>query len=324
MIEGGALTVTLVTRRGDVHARLDAPPHTSWSRMLAGRPVAEAARVAGMIVDSCPLAHEAAARAAFGLDPEPAALRPMAQEILREHLFKFFVAWPRAMGWQPAPPPAAVADPAVISAAVFGPGGAPQGMAALERWMDARGNAPAQVLRHVWRKWDSRWGRADVPLWRMGDPVEGLDWREAEADGHAVDTGVAARMADSNLLRGVEARRGRGILWRLAARLADCDRLLRGLSGAEPLEGAVALAPGVGGAASATGLVLVHAEILRDRVVLFEQMTPTDCALHPRGVLNRMLASGPHDATAPVVAVAALTLEAVDPRAPCRLVAPAA
>lgn len=324
MIDGGALTVTLVKRRGDVHARLDAPPHTSWTRMLAGRPPVEAARVAGLIVDSCPLAHEAAARAAFGLDPEPGAARLMAQEILREHLFKFFVAWPRAMGWEASPPPVAAADPAAVSLAVFGAAGAPRCMAALERWMDARATPAAKVLRHVWRRWDSRWGRADVPLWRPGDPCGGLDWREAEIDGHPVDTGLAARMADADLLRGIEARRGRGILWRLAARLADCDRLLSGLTGAAPLDEATTIAPGIGAAPSATGLVLVHAELERDRVSLFEQMTPTDCALHPRGVLNRMLASGPHSPDAPVVAVAALTLEAVDPRAPCRLIAPAA
>ncbi len=320
MIDGGALTVTLTHRNGAVNALLDAPQPLSWARMLAGKPAVEAARVAGLVADSCPIAHEAAARAAFGLPVREDDARRMAIEALREHVFKFCVAWPRALGREPAPCPAEIEDLDVVSRIIFGADGEPEHIGAFERWMRARATPAAEVLDHVWRRWDARWGRADLPLWRAGDPIDGIDWREAEIDGAAAETGVAARMADAHLMREIEARRGRGVAWRLAARLTDAARLLAGLRGAAPLDSAMTLAPGLGAAQAASGVVLARAELSDGRVSSFDQATATDFALHPAGLLHRMLASGPHALGAPAMRVAALTLEAVDPRLPTRLV----
>lgn len=320
MIDGGALTVTLVHRDGKVNARLDAPQPLSWARMLTGKPAVEAARIAGLVADSCPAAHEAAARAAFGLPPREGEARRMAVEALREHVFKFCVAWPRALGREPAAFDAEDEDPDSLSRAAFGPGGPPEHIGAFERWMRERQTTAAQTMDHVWRRWDARWGRADLPLWRAGDPVEGIDWREAEIDGATAETGVAARMADAHLMREIEARRGRGVAWRLAARLTDAARLLAALRGEAPLDAAMPLSPGVGAAQCATGVVLARGALTDGRVTGFDQLTPTDFALHPCGLLHRMLGSGPHALGAPAMRVAALTLEAVDPRLPTRLV----
>lgn len=320
MIDGGALTVTLVHRDGAVNARLDAPQPLSWARMLAGKPAVEAARIAGLVADSCPVAHEAAARAAFGLAPRADEARRMALESLREHVFKFCVAWPRALGREPAPFNGEEENLDRISSAAFGAGGPPKHIGAFERWMRDRETTAAQAMDHVWRRWDARWGRADLPLWRAGDTLDQIDWAEAEIDGAAAETGVAARMADAHLMREVEARRGRGVAWRLAARLTDAARLLATLRGDAPLDAAIQLAPGVGAAQCATGVVLARGALTDGRVSSFDQLTPTDFALHPGGLLNRMLGSGPHALGAPAMRVAALTLEAVDPRLPTRLV----
>lgn len=320
MIDGGALTVTLVHGDGGVNARLDAPQPLSWGRMLAGKPAAEAARIAGLVADSCSVAHESAARAAFGLAARPGDDRRMALENLSEHLFKFCVAWPRALGRESVATLNAEDDPEQIERRVFGVDGAPAHIGDFERWMRARMTPAAEVLDHVWRRWDARWGRADVPLWRAGDPLGEIDWQEAEIDGAPVEIGVAARVADTDLMREVEARRGRGVAWRLTARLVDCVRLLQGLRGDGPLDEAMALAPGIGAAQEATGVVLVYAELHNGRVLAFERLTATDCALHPSGLLQKMLAAGPHAIGCPAMRVAALTLEAVDPRLPTRLV----
>lgn len=320
MIDGGALTVTLTHRNGAVNALLDAPQPLSWARMLAGKPAVEAARVAGLVADSCPIAHEAAARAAFGLPTREDDARRMALEALSEHVFKFCVAWPRALGREPAPCAAADEDFDAISCAIFGEYGPPEHISGFERWMRARATPAAHVIDHVWRRWDARWGRADLPLWRAGDAVDGIDWSETEIDGAPAEIGVAARMADAHLMREIEARRGRGVAWRLAARLTDAARLLAGLRGAAPLEAAMTLAPGVGAAQAATGVVLARGALTDGRVSNFEQLSATDFALHPAGLLHRMLASGPHALGAPAMRVAALTLEAVDPRLPTRLV----
>ena len=320
MIDGGALTVTLIHQNGAVNARLDAPQPLSWARMLAGKPAVEAARVAGLVADSCPAAHEAAARAAFGLPPREGEARRMALEALREHVFKFCVAWPRALGREPAPYDPEDDNLDTISRAAFGDGGAPEHIAGFERWMRDRATTAAQAMDHVWRRWDARWGRADLPLWRAGDPMDEIDWSEAEIDGSVAEIGVAARMADAHLMREIEARRGRGVAWRLAARLTDAARLIAALRGEAPLDAAMVLAPGVGAAQSATGVVLARGALTDGRVSSFDQLTPTDFALHPSGLLNRMLGSGPHALGAPAMRVAALTLEAVDPRLPTRLV----
>ncbi|MFN3614914.1 MAG: hypothetical protein ACK4WC_10185, partial [Rubrimonas sp.] len=319
MIDGGPLIVTLQRRAGRVRALLDAPPKAALTRLMEGRTATEAARMAGLMGESCPLAHEAAARAAFGLAVEPDCPRAMAAEALRQHLNSIFTRWPAALGLPAGAPPDAAAPPADIALALFGPGGAPDCVDAFEDWLDQAEVAPAAVLRRVWRRWDSRWGRADLRLWRVGEPFADIDWAEAEIDGEPVETGVAARLAREGLLRGIEARRGRGLAWRLAARLVDCRRLLDGLGGRGPLDSAVALSPGIGAAPSASGVILAYGALSRDRVEAFEQLTPTDAALHPRGALRRMLDRVPMRANAPVAAVTAMTLEALDPRVACRI-----
>jgi hypothetical protein len=155
---------------------------------------------------------------------------------------------------------------------------------------------------------------------RPGDKVDGLDWGAAELDGGPLDATVAARVADLHLMREIEARRGRGLAWRLAARLVDAARLIDLLENDGPFDQGGALARDVGAAPAADGLIVTRASVESGRVTAFSQLTPTDFSLHPRGVLARMLASVPQKKSVQAMAFTSLALEAVDARAPTRLV----
>jgi hypothetical protein len=323
MIDGGALTVTLTWRDGRLRAVIDAPPPVSLSRLVQGKPAAEAARLAGLVAESCATAHEVAARTAFGLPARPADARRMAAETLREHALRCLQGWPLALGWT-APPPPNAEDGAegrgALAAALFGGEGLPDRIETLEIWMRRGETVPARVLDHVWRRWDGRWGRADLPLWRPGERVGGVDLDEAELSGAPFEMSVAARVADTWVMREVEARRGRGVAWRLLARLVDADRLLRGLREEGPLEGARALGPGLGAAEAGGGAIIAEGALRGGRVTGLRILTHSDCALHPAGLLRLMLDTAPNDRAAPVEAVASMILEAADVRAPTRLV----
>jgi hypothetical protein len=326
MIDGGALTVTLRRSDNGLALRVDAPEPLSLTRLMTGRAPEDAARLAGAVFAAAPSAQEGAARAALGLPVDAALARRIAVEALRDHALRMAVGWPTAIDAEPDVGAMAAAGRveedggAALSLALFGAGGPPRRLADFERWALSGETAPARVLGHLWRRWDCRWCRAAPPLWKP-DARETIDWEAAEIGGRAVETGVVARLAATDLLREIEARRGRGLIWRLAARVADADRLLAALAaGDDALPRPEPLAPGVGFCDSARGAMLVRGVAVGGRVVAFARLSPTDCALHPRGALSLMLASLPRSACAPLRSVAALALEAVDPCLPARLV----
>jgi hypothetical protein len=310
-----ALAITLTRDGGAVRAAVDRPPGTDAARLLLGRPVGEAARMAGMAFNLCAAAQEGAARAALGLASAPGVVAAMARETARDHALKLLVQWPVALGLAPdrAGLAAAAAGGPALAAALFGTQAAPRDLAGLRRWA-AADETPAARVFGVALGWDADWGRAATALWAPGDTVPPVDFARTEIGGRPVETGLAARRAAEPLLRDIEAAQGRGILWRLAARLADAALLAE----APPPEPA-ALAPGLGWAAAARGSLLVRAEVAGGRVAAFARLTPTDAALHQEGALARVLAALPADPAAPLHAVASMAVEGVDPCMPWRL-----
>jgi hypothetical protein len=331
MIDGGALTVTVARDEGGFRVVVDAPPALMLSRMLAGKQAAQAARLTALVFNTGAAAQEGAARAAFGLSPSRGAARRIAIETLRDHAARLCVAWPKALGHTPDMAALSTTralardNGAALGVAIFGRDGAPGRLADFETWMRSADTAPSRVLDHVWRRWDARWGRADLPLWRVrpGMPIAEIDWTEGEIGGRPAETGLAARVSDADLMREIAARRGHGISWRLAARLVDCARLLRFLASGEDGKTPLALLPGVGAAEAACGTILVHGAAEGGLVSRFERLSPIDFALHPGGLLDRVMASLPRSRKAPLHEVAALALESVDPCMPTRLVLPA-
>jgi hypothetical protein len=310
-----ALAITLTRDGGTVRATVERPRATDAATLLRGRPAGEAARMAGMAFNLCAAAQEGAARAAMGLPPAPGATAAMEKETARDHALKLMVQWPVALGIAPdrAGLAAAATGGQALAAALFGSRGAPRDMAGLRRWAAAGETAAARAFG-VALGWDAAWGRAETALWTPGDRAPAVDFARAEIGGRAVETGLAARRAEEPLMRDIEAAQGRGVLWRLAARLADAARLAEG-----PPPEPQALAPGLGWAAAARGSLLVGAALEGGRVASFARLTPTDAALHPRGALARALAALPADPAAPLHAVASMTVEAVDPCMPWRL-----
>ena len=324
MIDGGALNITLDMADGALAVRVDAPPMLSLTRMLAGKPVDEAATLAGMVHAVAPAAEGAAVLAAAGKTASPAMQRAMVVEALRGHVARMNHAWPAALGL----PTGSVALPAVPSAedfrqALFGSFNPPLRLADLEAWI-ARAEVPgALALERVWAHWDGRWGRAAMPLWSMETPLGVLDWNEAVMDGQPCETGIAARVADSDLMREVEARRGRGIAWRLIARVADAAALIDRLAQRQFDGLAKQVAPHVGAALGHNGTVLVELDAAAGCVTRYQRLSPTDFALHPRGLLRQTLNALPKAARPGLEAVATLSVEAVDPGLPTRITLPA-
>lgn len=321
MIDGGALTITLSATDAGLSVRVDSPPMLSLSRMLAGKSAGEAARLAALVHATTPAAEAAAILAASGGAVQIASLRAMAEEMLRDHLSRLLQDWPAMLdvpvGTLPGP---GRLDPEAAAKALFGGRAAPLRLSALDDWIDAAPTAAARAIGLVWRHWDGRWGRAELPLWSPERPLGVLDWDEALMDGEPFEVGLPARVADTDLMREAEARRGRGIAWRLLARLVDSVLLIERLRKGD-FEGLVQrIAPGIAAAQVANGTLLVALDMVDGAVARYRRLAPADFALHPRGLLPRVLAHLPCRTRAPIGTVAGLAVESVAPAIPARVV----
>jgi hypothetical protein len=323
MIDGGALSIEITQTRSGPAVEIDAPPMVSLCRMLAGRAPADAGMLAGTVYARSPSSEAAAIAAATGQPIDDSLLRGMIVEALHEHAVKMLAAWPAALGRKGAPVPAPeTSNPIALASALFGDMPPPRRIGEFEAWIKRGATPAARVLDEVWQHWDTRWGRAALPLWSPGQPLGRVDWAAAVIDGAAADTGLVARVSDSDLMREIEARRGRGIVWRLAARLVDAGRLLDRLR-EDRLDGlACHVLPGVGAALAPNGTLLVEAETEGEAISRYQRLSPADFALHPEGLMHKALATLPKRSRAPLGAIASLIIEAVDPGIPTRLSAP--
>jgi hypothetical protein len=323
MIDGGALSIEIIQTQKGPAVEIDAPPMVSLCRMLAGKAPADAGRLAGAVYARSPSSEAAAIAAATGQPIDEGLLRGMVVEALHEHAVKMLAAWPAALGHRSAPVPAPGTDnPISLASALFGDTPPPCRIAEFEAWMKRGATPAARVLDEVWQHWDARWGRAALPLWSPGQPLGRVDWAAAVIDGAVADTGLVARVGDSDLLREIEARRGRGIVWRLAARIVDAGRLLDRLRENRLDDLAFHVQPGVGAALAPNGTVLVEAETEGEAISRYQRLSPADFALHPGGLMHKALATLPKRSRAPLGAIAGLIIEAIDPGIPTRLTAP--
>jgi hypothetical protein len=324
MLDQPALRIVIDrTACGAVVSAVEPPPPLPVARLFLGQSPQTAARRAAMVFNVCGAAQEAAVRAALGLAPDPGAPRRVLMETLRDHALKLAVGWPKAVGLDPDPVAlAAVArlgadGGAALRAALIGPEGLPADLAGFETWLAAGRTAPARVLARVWHGWDAGWGRVDLPLWTTGDSPP--DFARAEWRGGPFECGLPAVHAAHPLLAALAARQGRGLVWRLAARLADAALALDALAADAPPPAAASPEPGFGVARAARGAMLVRAAAEDGRVTRLDRLSPTDAALHPDGLLARMLDTLPSAPDAPLAAVVALAVEAADPCLACTL-----
>jgi hypothetical protein len=104
----------------------------------------------------------------------------------------------------------------------------------------------------------------------------------------AVENSPAIRVADHPALQAVEARTGRGPLWRVVARACDLEALLDGRAPTSRL-----VAPGRAEVAATRGLYTVTTRVEYGEVAALDRVTPTDHLRAPGGMLDHALSTLP-------------------------------
>ena len=266
---GGALDIAL-TRNGP---RIRPPAPLGIEAMLVGRSREEAAELLPRLFNLCRATQSLGARRALGLELRRADEAELARDIMREHLMRLFVLWPRRLGLAPAPLP----GPDATLASAFGASRRLPDPDELDRWL-ASGDGVAPLFRAISEAFAPGEAVADLPA---PDP-------QTLCQTVAQENSPWARHRDAPLLAAAEARFGRGPLWRALARLVDLDACARG-----SLDTGAQSANGITFVPAARGTYALSARIREGRVVAFSRWTPTDHLLAPDGALTRSLAALP-------------------------------
>ena len=290
MLDQGASSASLTAQ---------AAPRLPVDRLCIGREVEEVRALVPRIFNLCRDAQAAALDAALGRRVTPEAAT---QEVLRDHLIKFFVTWPGMLGLGAGRLPTGwTTEPMAVSEALFGqsrrvPGtweefqaflGYDTGIApVLGRIRD--GFAPGEAVAN------------DLPL-----VTHASIWDEKP-----LENSVAARHADHPVMQQIEATFGRGPFWRATARAYDVDAALSG-------DLAPVFVPEAGRAiaTAARGAYALCVQVENERVTALTRVTPTDHLLVDGGVLDRSLATLP----SAKAAYGPLVLDILDPCSPVRL-----
>lgn len=274
---------------------IDAAAPLPVEKLLIGRPVAEAAALMPRLFNLCRAAQSAAAHLALGL-PVPEDVDRLRAEVLRDHLIKLFLTWPKLLGQPPRPFPA----PGTTASALFGPAETFAGSAgAFDLWL-ASGAGCAPLLAAIRDGFAPGEAVADLP---DTTPATAMSLSPQE-------NSTAMRYPGHPVLGDIARTYGRGPLWRATARLIDAGACL---AGSLPTPGVTpdgtALTP------AARGQYAVRARTDAGRVAAFARLTPTDHLLIPGGTLQASFA------TLPVAkaALAPLVLDILDPCVPVTL-----
>lgn len=316
---GGQLRVTVTTADGAVRCAIRPPAPIPVTPLVRGRTAEEAARQVALIFNVCSGAQEASVRGALGLVPSDALIGRLRFEAIRENLMRLTIGWPSLVGsGGDAAPLRALSQPGqpdlqAVAQAVFGNDGAvPRSWGDFENWIGAGETVAARCFARVAREWDAGWGQVALPAIAIDGPV---DWPEATQAGGPVENSPAARHAAHPLLQAIAARKGRGILWRMAGRLVDLKALFD--------DGEACLfqgeASGIAWAARGWMLTRGALDTATGRVAWLQRLSPTDFALVAGGLMTSALNTLPAEADAPLEAVARLIIETVDPCCPYAL-----
>lgn len=264
-----ALHIALTPRGPDIRP----PTPMPVAALLLGKSAEEAAETLPRLFNLCRAAQGMGARHALGLPVRPEDAAALGREILREHLMRLMVLWPRRLGLPPAPLP----TEDEVAEAVFGPSGHLPAPEAFETWLSA-GMGVAPVIAAI------------AAAFTPGEAVANLPPPSPDTLGRAVaqENSIATRHPGDPLLAGLAARHGRGPLWRAVARLVDLNAALQGRLDLAPRDaGGLTVVP------AARGAYALSAQVTGGRVTAFERHTPTDHLLAPGGALALSLASLP-------------------------------
>lgn len=242
--------------------------------LALGRPPEEVAELLPRLFNLCRAAQSAALCQALNL---PAPDTAPQDEIIRDHLLKLYVTWPRLMDQAPRPLPNGWQEGGEALLAALVPMGFPDTPAAFAAAVEGRCGIGA-VLADLATLLPAGMG-AFVPLPHV-DETTAFDPMAA------VENSVAGRQANHPVMRRIEAQRGRDLFWRATARLYDLADACRGA-----LPAPQAPAPGSALVAATRGTYAVRAAQSGGVVTALARVTPTDHLLAPGGVLASTLAA---------------------------------
>ncbi len=272
-------------------------PGLPVDRYVIGKPVEEVLCLLPRLFNLCRGAQSAAVRAAIGLSVERDYI---ANDILRDHLVKLYVTWP---GFLDMPPSALPEDWSgggeALLRAVFGAAHAPRTPQEFTIFLRNE-TASARALKQIAR----RFGAGDAVADGLPSATHETIWA-----GTPMDNSPATRQAAHPVMQDIEARLGRGPLWRAAARLFDLEAAALGRLPEIQCANGAAMVP------AARGAYAVYLETADGRVSAFRRVTPTDALVAREGVLDRSLATLPEAK----FGLGPLLLDILDPCCPVRL-----
>ncbi|MEC7761625.1 MAG: hydrogenase expression/formation protein HupK [Pseudomonadota bacterium] len=269
-------------------------PAMPLEALVIGRPAEDVADLLPRLFNLCRAAQSRAVRLALDLPVDPADLK---QEIVRDHLMKLCVTWPRLLGRAPMPLPLGWQEGGEgllfsLFAMPF-----PDTPEDFREALILQGGIAGTLIDLARAIPEGTGAFARLPAI---DDITAFTVTAAE-------NSVAGRQAHHPVLRRIEAKRGRDLFWRAVARVYDIADAVRGTLPAPRLA-----APGRALVPAARGTYAVSATVSGGKVTQFARITPTDHLLAPGGVLASTLAALSDGQTH----LAPLALDILDPCQP--------
>jgi len=285
-----ALAITLKRNGAQLGVHIARPQATPAAAMMLGRSPEDVANLMPRIFNLCGEAQRQAVQLSLGMPHQPGDLR---REILRDHLAKLYLHWPRLMGLASQPLPANWAEGGAALARALWGGERPRHLSAWLR--DGQGVAPVLL--------------AIAGRFAPGEAVADLPPLTAPLEITAQENSPAARVAVDPLMQQAAEAFGKGPLWRALGRLVECAALCALMPATRLLPDGTALVP------AARGTYAFRAKAEGDLVTALERVTPTDHLTAPGGVLETAFASLPADKAS----AADLLIDILDPCVPVLL-----
>lgn len=284
------------------HMRARPVPKLPVADMVVGQTPEAAASLLPRLFNLCRVAQGIAARAAFGLPLQEGWRADLRREILKEHVLKLCLKWPRMLCLPQVPMPSdwATNDDA-LRRALWGDALSPPASYADFLAFLASDAPIASVLSSVRDLFPAHSGsRCEMPVTTPDTSFES----------QPQENSVAARHAQHPVMRKIEARYGRGPLWSATAVLYDIDACLENTLPSATFGTGCAFVP------AARGLYAVRAGVTNNLVTSFSRVTPTDHLLIKNGILDQSLATLPANRAE---ALAPIVLSILDPCFPVSL-----
>lgn len=248
-------------------------PELPIAQLVIGKRAEDAAALLPRLFNLCRAAQATAAAMAMGL---PAPDVDLTGEIIRDHLMKLYVTWPRLLGLDPLPLPddwqsgrERLLDQLFDAPFPETPDAFAEALAA--------GRGVASVFAVLDRAAPAGFGAAPAlpPL----DPAQVFEVR-------AVENSVAGRQADHPVLQSIEAVRERDLYWRAVARVYDLAAAVRGT-----LPPPRHMPEGHAVVAATRGTYAVRATVSDGIVTDFARITPTAHLLAENSILEITLSN---------------------------------